>query len=171
MMASLRHQNQITRIADVRKFEKVWGFFLFLPQIWIWWSKSKGETESWEGGACFSPNTRLRAWRGGWGLFYLNSRLSGRACSTRADGPSNIRGGDKKSGQRRMRVCGGEGVMEMEGGFLMGAIRAISFLICLHLHFLVLVTLLALTLDTLWRIWCIHINILGYCCTHVLFQN
>ena len=25
------------------------------------------------------------------------------ACSTRADGPSNIRGGDKKSGQRRMR--------------------------------------------------------------------
>ena len=42
------------------------------------------------GQLCFSLPVFLLEGREGGRLFYLNSRLSGRACSTRADGPRLI---------------------------------------------------------------------------------
>ena len=144
--------------------------FQFLSQIWVLGTNSKVRP-GWVlfylnlsgrlsphvvflkyGQLYFSLPVFLLEGREGGRLFYLNSRLSGRACSTRADGPRLIFEEETKSldkegwgcvverGWSRWRGAGG-------GWSLMGAIRAISFLICLHLYFLVLVTLLALTLD------------------------
>ena len=117
----LRHQNQITRIADVRKLEKVRGFFCFCPKYEFDGANPKVRPRV-EREALVFP--QIQGWELGEGVGavlpqfpFIWARLLYKGWWP----PSNIRGGDKKSGQRRMRVCGGEGVMEMEGGILDGS--------------------------------------------------
>ena len=71
-------------------WRKCEGFFCFCPKYEFDGANPKVRPRV-EREALVFP--QIQGWElgeGGWGLFYLNSRLSGRACSTRADGPRLI---------------------------------------------------------------------------------